>query len=222
MVAVQNIRREKTLLFVATALAFAMALSCASRPREESVNATSGASAAGMRAALITDSIKPVEGGPRTLVVYYSQGSATRRVAEDLALIFGADVEAIAEKKARLMGFFGYMGAGFQATFGIASRIEAPVRDPADYGRVLILTPVWSWSLSPPVRAWLRLMKGRLPAAGFVTVSGDTKPDKIAAAMARESGATSLAVVGFSERDFLPENRGTYLAKISGFAEKIK
>jgi hypothetical protein len=106
--------------------------------------------------------------------------------------------------------------------FGIASRIEAPVHDPAGYERVLVLTPVWSWSLSPPVRAWLRLMKGRLPSAGFATVSGDTKPDKIATAMAKESGTAPLAVVGFSERDFRSENRATYLAKVAGFVEKLK
>jgi hypothetical protein len=209
-------------IFIAAAVTLVLALSCASRPQEGAPDASSGASSAGRDAAPVAEAIQPIAGGPRTLVVYYSQGSATRRVAEDLALIFGADLEAIAEKKARSTGFFGYMGTGYQATFKVASRIEAPLRDPADYGRVIVLTPVWSWSLSPPVRAWLRLMKGRLPAAGFATVSGDTEPDKVAADMAKESGAAPLAVVGFSEGDFRSENRETYLSKIAAFAERLR
>ncbi len=211
----------KLSLFAVVATAFILALSCASKPKD-GTDASSGASASGRNAALVTDSIEPIAGGSRTLVVYFSQGSATKRVAEDLALIFGADLEAIAEKKARSTGFFGFMHSGYQATFKIASRIQPPVRDPKDYGRVLVLTPVWSWNLSPPVRAWLRLMKGSLPAAGFGTVSGDTEPDKIAASMAKEAGAAPLAIVGFSDRDFSPENRDAYITKLSSFVEKMR
>ncbi len=210
-----------TKLLAAALAALALGLSCASGPKQ-APSATSGASSIAKSEASILDSIPAREGGPRTLVVYYSQGSATRRVAEDLALIFGADLERITEKRQRSAGFFGFMSSGYQATFGIASAIEAPARDPADYGLVLVLSPVWSWSLSPPVRAYLRLMKGRLAAAGFVSVSGDTKPDKIAAAMAKESGSAASSMVGFSEKDFLPENRAAYVSKIAVFIDGLR
>jgi len=210
-----------TRLMVIALAALTLGLSCASSPKQ-APSATSGASSVAKSEASILDSIPEREGAPRTLVVYYSQGSATRRVAEDLALILKADLERIAEKRQRSTGFFGFMNAGYQATFGIPSAIEKPVRDPADYQLVLVLSPVWSWSLSPPVRAYLRLMKGRLAAAGFVSVSGDTRPERIAAAMAKESGAAALAIEGFSQKDFLPENREVYVGKIAGFVERLR
>jgi len=65
-------------------------------------------------------------------------------------------------------------------------------------------------------------MKGRLPPAAFVTVSGDTKPDKIVAAMAKESGTEPLVFAGFGDKDFAPENRAVYVGKISGIVEKLR
>jgi hypothetical protein len=172
--------------------------------------------------ASITDSLRLEAGGARTLVVYFSQGSAAKRVAEDLALLFGADIESIVEKKNRPAGFFGFMKAGYQGTFGIASPILPPAKDPSEYGRVVVLSPVWSWSLCPPVRSWLRLNRGKLPPAAFVTVSGDTKPDKIVAAMIKESKAEPRVVMGFGDKDFSPENRSVYVGKIAGIVEGMR
>ncbi|MBL8966287.1 MAG: hypothetical protein JNG85_04700, partial [Spirochaetaceae bacterium] len=98
---------------------------------------------------------------------------------------------------------------------GQASPIKTPSRDPAAYDRVYVLTPVWAWRLAPPVRSWLRWAKGRLPEVAFGTVSGDTKPDKIVAQMKKEGGAAPFAYAGFSEKDFLAENRGLYLEKLA-------
>ncbi len=164
-----------------------------------------------------------LQDGVKTLVVYYSQGRATKKVAGDLATMFGADVEVIIEKKARAPNFIGFMKSGYQATFKLASAIEPPERDPAGYGRVVICTPVWSWSLSPPVRAYLRMVRGKLPeAVGFVTVSGDTKPDKIAAMMTKESGVKPRALVGFGEKDFTDAGRTAYVEALARFASSLR
>jgi hypothetical protein len=163
-----------------------------------------------------------VEGAGRVLVVYYSQGAATKRVALDLASLTGADVEILAEKRTRSSGFFGFMKAGMDATFGAATGIEAPRLSPADYDVVFVLTPVWSWNLCPPVRSYLRAFKGSISRAAFVTVSGDTEPDKIALAMAREGGVEPFAVAGFAERDFYPENGDAYSAKLAGLLAPLR
>jgi menaquinone-dependent protoporphyrinogen IX oxidase len=159
---------------------------------------------------------------PKTLVVYYSRTGKTKLVAEDLAGRLGADLEAIADKKPRSKGFFGYMNCGRQATFGIASAIAPPSRDPAAYDKVVILTPVWSWNVSPPVRAWLRIMKGKINAAVFVAVSGNTEPDKIVAEMARESGTQPKAIASFVAADFAPEGRAAYEGKVAGIVDAVK
>jgi len=114
------------------------------------------------------------------------------------------------------------MYTGFQSTFKLSTPIQTPVLDPSAYDRVFVLTPVWSWSLSPPMRSWLRLMKGKLPAAAFVTVSGDTKPDKIVAMMIKESGTTPKTFAGFGDKDFLTENRETYVGKLTGLIEGMR
>lgn len=194
--------------------------SCASGPREGKPDATTGPSPAA-EAAPAAAELPPVSPSGRVLVVYYSQGNAARRVAQDIAGLLGADLEEIRETKPRT-GFFGYAGAGARATFKMSSRIEPQVRDPAAYDAVYVLTPVWSWSLSPPVRAWLKAKAGKLRSAAFVTVSGDTRPDGIARDMARTARVEPFVVQGFSERDFYPENRGTYLAKVAALVAPLR
>lgn len=189
----------------------------------EAVSGASGpAEAAAPGSAAIVEELAPIQGA-KVLVVYFSQGAATARVAQDLAALSGADVEQILEEKPRTMNFFGFMNAGRQATFGEASKIKPPALDPSAYEAVVVLTPVWSWNLSPPVRAWLRLMKGKLPARlAFGTISGDTEPDKIVARMEKEAGAKARSFAGFGEKDFLPENRAAYVAKVAKLAEGLR
>lgn len=182
----------------------------------------SGASAAGSGAPAVVDDIAPLEDGPRTLVVYFSQGSATRRVAEDLAALLRADIEPIREKKDRTGGFFGFMAAGAASSFGRATPILAPVRDPSQYDALVVCTPIWAWRMAPPVRSWLRANRGKLPVAtAYVTVSGDTDPAKVVAAMAKESERQPAASAGFADRDFEAPSRAAYLARIAGIVEGL-
>jgi len=148
----------------------------------------------------------------KVLVVYYTTGNAAERVAKDLAALHGAELERIEDARPRRWSFF---SGGFAASTGQASPIKEPSRDPADYDRVYVLSPVWAWRLAPPVRSWLRWAKGRLPETAFGTVSGDTEPDKIVAQMEKEGGKAPFAYAGFSEKDFLGENRVQYLKKLA-------
>lgn len=215
--------RAAVLVVAATALA-----GCATKEgrrggEAEAVSGASGpAETAAPEAAAIVEELVPIEGA-KVLVVYFSQGAATARVARDLAALSGADLEQILEEKSRTMNFFGFMNAGRQATFGDASKILPPKYDPSAYDAVVVLTPVWSWNVAPPVRAWLRLMKGKLPARlALGTVSGDTEPDKIVARMEKEADAKARSFAGFGEKDFLPENRAGYVAKVGKLAEGLR
>lgn len=204
-----KVRSRLAVLAVATLLA-----SCAGSPKDSAKpDSFSSASTKDLPSTSILDELPAVQGAGRTLVVYFTGGNVSEAVAADLAVLYGADIERIVELRDR-KGFFGYMGAGKDATFGIATPIAAPSHDPAAYDTVIVCTPVWSWSLSPPVRSWLRMFKGRLPKAAFATISGGTKPDKIAAAMTKESGRKPYAVVGFDGVDFEPRNRAVYLDKL--------
>jgi|GEM_PF-155046 len=217
--------RAPTLRATAAVLLTALALlsACATRP-EPRTDVTSGASPTTLEAGSIRDSVPPVEGAGRVLVVFFSRGGATERVARDLADLCGADLEEIRERRERKppRGFFGYFGTGMRASFKTAPRILSPAKNMADYDAVFVCTPVWSWSLSPPVRSWLRAFRGTLPPAAYVTVSGDTKPDKIVRNMAKEGGREPFAFAGFSERDQYAENRDAYAAKIAALVEPLR
>jgi len=199
------------------------AAGCSSSPRAGKSDVVSGASIVDESSPAAATEILPVENGRRILVVYFSQGSATKRVAEDLARLLGADLERVVEKKQRKWGFFGFMGAGAAASMSRAAPITAPARDPADYEGVVVCTPIWAWRLSPPMRSWLRLNKGKLPPlAAYVTVSGDTQPDKVAAEMAKESGRQPATFAGFADRDFEPGSRAQYIAKIANVVDRFR
>jgi hypothetical protein len=165
----------------------------------------------------IGDSVAPVDAG-RVLVVFYSQGTTTRRVASDLAELAGADIEEIVDES----GLSGYFRPGALATFKRSTRIGTPTHDPPEYDVVFVCTPVWSWSLSPPVRAWLEANRGELASAGFVTVSGDTKPDRIARDMARTGGVEPFAIVGFTDHDFTSEAQAAYAAKLESLLTPLR
>jgi hypothetical protein len=86
-----------------------------------------------------------------------------------------------------------------------------------------VCTPIWAWHLSPPMRSWLRLNKGKLPQlAAYVTVSGDTDPAKIVAVMEKESGRQPIAFTGFTDRDFEDRNRSRYLEKIGSVVDPLR
>jgi len=196
--------------------------SCASSSAKEGADVVSAPSAlAGSRPSILAE-IEPAGDSGKTLVVYFSQGEATKWVAEDLAEIFGAEIEEVVERRERKTNFLGFMTSGFQASFWISSRIEKPAEDPTAYDRVFVLTPIWSWNLAPPMRAWLKANRGTLPKCVFLTVSGDTKPDKVAGVMAKLSGAEPAAFVGFAERDFKPENRASYVEKLKIAVEALR
>jgi hypothetical protein len=199
------------------------AAGCRSAPEGGKTDVVSGASLAGGNSPELAGQAPGAAGAPRILVVYFSQGNSTKRVAEDVAALLGADVERIVEKRARKWGFFGFMAAGAASTFGCASPIESPKKDPTAYAGVVVCTPIWAWRMAPPIRSWLRLYKGRLPeASAYLTVSGDTDPAKVVAAMAKESGRQPVAFAGFADRDFEAANRATYLAKIGDVLEAFR
>ncbi len=211
---------KKHLIVLAVLVAAVLAGGCATN-KVQKPDGLTGPSPAVRSDVPIVQLVEPVAGAGRVLVVYFSQGNATRAVAEDLAALTGADLEAIVELKART-GFFGFMGAGMDASIGTATPIAEPFYNPAGYDVVFVCTPVWSWHLSPPVRSWLRMYSGKLKKAAFVTVSGDTEPDKIVAAMVEESGAEPFAVVGFSESDLYPENRQAYAASLASLVAPLR
>ena len=98
----------------------------------------------------------PKDESPKYLVLYYSQTSNTKAVAEQIANLLNADIEEIVATQP-------YDG-DFQATIerciqerelGVKPEIQPLTADISQYDVIFIGYPVWFGTYAPPVAAWL-------------------------------------------------------------------
>ena len=107
-------------------------------------------------------------------MVYYFRSGTTRKIAEAVSEALTCDREEIVEAKSRA-GFFGYIRSLVEARQKRPSVIAPAKLDASSYDLVVIGTPVWGWSVSSPVRAYLMANRDRLPeVAFFCTLGGQT------------------------------------------------
>ena len=97
----------------------------------------------------------------KVLVVYYSRGGYTKRVAQDIATKLDADIEEIIDQKSR-KGFFGLLSAGKDAFFKSETSIGTLEKDSANYDTTIIGTPMWAGGMTPAVRTYLNKYKVNL------------------------------------------------------------
>jgi|GEM_PF-713647 len=133
----------------------------------------------------------------KTLVVYFSKTGNTQKIAFKISIILKADLERIIDLNNR-----GFCLGGGEATFGIAAKIKKPKFKAEDYDLVLIGTPIWSWSMTPAIRAYLKKNKGKIKRVAFFVTAGGTKPDKIVKNMEKLLDIKSISHIGFTRKDF--------------------
>src|SRR5436305_6458721 len=155
----------------------------------------------------------------KILVVHYSRTGHTRRVAQEIAATLRANIEEIVDPENRL-GLLGYLRSGRQAFFGQEADIREPLKDPAGYDLVIVGTPVWNWSLSAPVRAYLARRQqrcARTAVASFLTEGGSGE-QRVFRQMEELTGKAPMDVKPVREADL---ESGRYHDKIRGFAESL-
>lgn len=113
----------------------------------------------------------------KTLIIYYSRTKTTKKVAEALKKELGADIEEIIDTKDR-SGLIGYLSAGRDAALRRLTGIEDIKNDPAGYDLVIIGTPVWSWNMSAPVRAFLEQTKDKFNRVAFFCTMGGSGDER--------------------------------------------
>ena len=102
----------------------------------------------------------------RVLVVYYSHGGTTRKVARAIGKELDCELEAISERNPR-RGVLGYLQSGLDATFNREAALAPMSTDARDYDLVVVGTPTWNASVSTPVRTYLTANRGRIRAVAF-------------------------------------------------------
>jgi len=123
----------------------------------------------------------------RILVVYYSRSGTTREVAEQLATLLGADLEEISDPTPRT-GVLGFLLSCIEAQRRRLPPIASSIHAPAGYDLVVIGTPVWTSSVSNPVRAYLRRHRDVLRKVAFFCTCGGSGSRGALAEMQEEVG----------------------------------
>jgi flavodoxin len=151
------------------------------------------------------------------LVVCFSRTGYTRRVAEHIARVTGADLEAIREAAPR-HGWWGYWRSAREALRGNAVDIEPPALQPRDYSLVVIGTPVWAGNVSSPVRAWIARHRNDLVRVALFCTRGGSGGPKVLQRMAGLCDRTPVATAVFTDAEI---DGGQYLARVETLAKVL-
>lgn len=90
----------------------------------------------------------------RCLVIYYSRTGNTKKVGKEIARIKKADIEEVIDLRDRKRKIIGWIISGRDASLKKTTEIKYS-KDPSDYEKVFIGTPVWAWTLTPAIRTYL-------------------------------------------------------------------
>jgi flavodoxin len=153
----------------------------------------------------------------RTLVVFYSRSGTTRRIAQALSETLECDLEEITESRPRT-GFLGYIRSLLEARRKLPSVIAPKHRDVSSYDLVVIGTPVWAWSLSSPVRAYLTATASQLPEVAFFCTLGARGSESTFAQMTALVGKRPRAVCAITQRDALS---ASYVERLTAFEKAL-
>lgn len=154
----------------------------------------------------------------RILVVYYSRTGTTRKVAESLTTALRCDSEEILEAGSR-SGMLGYVRSLIEARRQVPSRIAAVGKDPSGYDLIVVGTPVWAWSLSSPVRAFLLANRPRLRAVAFFCTLGGAGSDRTFGQMQELTGKPPIGCLAVTAREVA---LATYGPRVATFGETLQ
>lgn len=158
----------------------------------------------------------------KTAIVYYSLQGNIRYVAEKISEKLGADlIELIPVKAYPDKGMVKFIWGGSAVTFRKKPKLEPYKFDPADYDLVILGTPVWAGSFTPPLRTFLEDndLTGKNIAVIVTSAGGDTAKciSSLKTASKAESFAAELSLVDPKDK---PSDENE--KKIDAFIGKIR
>ena len=154
----------------------------------------------------------------RILVIWYSRTGTTRQVGKSLTAALHCDGEEILEDISR-GGMLGYLRSLLGSLRQKPSRIAATSKDPLTYDLIVIGTPVWAWSVSSPVRAYLITNNAKLPEVAFFCTLGGAGGDRAFAQMQELVGKRPVGYLAITADKVAS---GAYNAEVAKFAEALQ
>lgn len=113
----------------------------------------------------------------KILIVYYSLSGNTELIATELASTLSATLLKLKPVKELESGKFStYMWGGMQAKMSQTPELESYSVSIEDFDLIILGSPVWAWTLAPPIRSFVEKERSRLqnkPLALFMSAGGD-------------------------------------------------
>ena len=109
----------------------------------------------------------------KSLVVYYSRTSITKKLAEDIAGKTNSDIEEI-KSKVNYSGKIGYARGGKDAITEKIVELENLKYNPEDYDIVYLGAPVWASKAANPLISYLKQNEGKFKNVKFFMTAGSS------------------------------------------------
>lgn len=154
----------------------------------------------------------------QALVVYYSRGGTTRKIAEELSKELKCDIEEI-QDTANRSGPVGWLSCARQARAAALTKLQPIKNDPSKYDLVIIGTPVWAGHVSTPVRTYIADNKDKLKKVSFLVTENARGDEATIKDMEELSGKTAPDTLIVKTKEI---KSGEYQDKIKKFAGSIK
>ena len=151
----------------------------------------------------------------RVLIVVHSRTGHCRRLARSLA---EARRWTLAEDD-YLDGGADYGRCALDALLRRRPRIRYGGPNPATFDAVVLVSPVWCWRLSPPMRGFVRDMRGKLTNVGVVSCMGGSGAGNALAEVERLVGRRAIGHVAFRQSEV---EAGRYVEALKAFADAVE
>ena len=136
----------------------------------------------------------------RTLVVFYSRTGQTRTLAKAIAERLDADLEQLMITGEE-SGTRGYLRCALDGLLGRHVDLALPLHNPNVYDVVVIASPVWSGSLSSPVRTYLTAQDGRLRRVALAVSNRGGSVQHVVTQLRRLTGLPPIATMAVSNSE---------------------
>jgi len=156
-----------------------------------------------------------------TLVIYYSLEGNTDLVAQKIAAVTGADLLRLNPKKEYPSGNVSkFFWGGKSVVFGEKPKLENYDISMEDYDTVIIGTPIWAGTYTPPIKTFLAENKVEGKNIYLFACHSGGATDKCFKKLKEELKKNSI----IETADFLnpKENQGNHVdEQIKGFCKRI-
>ncbi|MEI8360738.1 MAG: hypothetical protein WCG01_01235 [bacterium] len=151
----------------------------------------------------------------KTLVVYYSRTGTSQRLAQIIANRLHADLEKIVDTVDR-SGAKGYLLAGRDAMQKRPAKIAQTTYLPQAYDLVILVSPVWAWSLTPAMRSYVLANRSNFNKIGLVLTRGGSDVVKVFKELEELCGKKATSKLTLLTKEVIQESGSDLISEFIG------